>query len=108
MDEVHERSIDSDFLLIILRDLIQSSRPDLRLILMSATVNADTFASFFQSPGHAKPPNVHIPGFTYPVETLYLEDALELTGIEPHQVVISCNHTAASAFCGPRGTPLSE
>ena len=49
---------------------------------------------------------MHIPGFTYPVETLYLEDALELTGIEPHQVVISCNHTAASARFADRGTRL--
>ena len=80
---MHERSIDSDFLLIILRDLVRAKRPDLRLVLMSATLNADTFAEFFQQPSYAPPPNVHIPGFTYPVDTFHLEDALEFTGIEP-------------------------
>ena len=35
---MHERSIESDFLIIILRDLLASTRPDLRLVLMSATV----------------------------------------------------------------------
>ena len=84
---MHERSIDSDFLLIILRDLIQSDRPDLRVVLMSATLNADTFAAFFQTAGFAPPPNVHIPGFTFPVEDFFFEDAVELTGILPKDVV---------------------
>ena len=47
LDEVHEREILSDFLLILLRELIRTSRPDLKVILMSATVNADLFASYF-------------------------------------------------------------
>lgn len=40
IDEVHERSIDSDFLLIILKSLL-ARRKDLRVILMSATVDAE-------------------------------------------------------------------
>ena len=87
MDEVHERSIDSDFLLIILRDLIRSHRPDLRVVLMSATLNADTFASFFQTPGIVPPPNLHIPGFTFPVEDFFFEDAVENTQIAHADVV---------------------
>ena len=46
VDEVHERSLDGDFLLIVLRDLLVM-RPELRLVLMSATLNADLFASYF-------------------------------------------------------------
>lgn len=42
IDEVHERDRFSDFLLIILRDLLPL-RPDLRLIIMSATLHADLF-----------------------------------------------------------------
>jgi ATP-dependent RNA helicase DHX36 len=45
----------SDFLLIVLKDLL-SRRPDLRLILMSATLNAELFSSYF---GGA--PTIHIP-----------------------------------------------
>uniref|UniRef100_A0A2N9J2C4 RNA helicase n=1 Tax=Fagus sylvatica TaxID=28930 RepID=A0A2N9J2C4_FAGSY len=55
VDEIHERGMNEDFLLIILRDLLPR-RPDLRLILMSATINADLFSKYF---GNA--PTIHIP-----------------------------------------------
>jgi HrpA-like RNA helicase len=50
LDEIHERSLHSDFLMIILKDLIRR-RPDLKLILMSATLNAEQFCSYFGSYG---------------------------------------------------------
>ncbi|CAN1133895.1 DExH-box ATP-dependent RNA helicase DExH1 [Linum perenne] len=71
VDEIHERGMNEDFLLIILRDLLPR-RPDLRLILMSATINADLFSKYF---GNA--PTIHIPGFTFPVAEFFLEDLLE-------------------------------
>ena len=46
VDEVHERSLQSDFLLIILRDLVRR-QPHVRVVLMSATVNATLFANYF-------------------------------------------------------------
>lgn len=50
VDEVHERSVDSDLLLLLLRDLLASGRaPGLRLVLMSATADADAFARYFDS-----------------------------------------------------------
>ncbi|KAJ6677032.1 ATP-DEPENDENT RNA HELICASE [Salix viminalis] len=55
VDEIHERGMNEDFLLIVLRDLLPR-RPELRLILMSATLNADLFSSYF---GGA--PAIHIP-----------------------------------------------
>ncbi|XXG83840.1 hypothetical protein AAC387_Pa10g1498 [Persea americana] len=74
VDEIHERGMNEDFLLIVLKDLLPR-RPELRLVLMSATLNAELFSSYF---GGA--PIVHIPGFTYPVQSHYLEDVLEITG----------------------------
>ncbi|XP_021289925.1 DExH-box ATP-dependent RNA helicase DExH1 isoform X2 [Herrania umbratica] len=73
VDEIHERGMNEDFLLIILRDLLPR-RPDLRLILMSATINADLFSKYF---GNA--PIIHIPGLTFPVAELFLEDVLQKT-----------------------------
>ncbi|PPE01629.1 hypothetical protein GOBAR_DD01346 [Gossypium barbadense] len=73
VDEIHERGMNEDFLLIILRDLLPR-RPDLRLILMSATINADLFSKYF---GNA--PTIHIPGLTFPVAELFLEDVLQKT-----------------------------
>lgn len=74
LDEVHERSIDSDFLLIVLRRLMQK-RPDLKVILMSATLEAQRFSNYLGGV-----PVMNIPGRTFPVEMKYLEDAIELTG----------------------------
>ncbi|XP_041024163.1 DExH-box ATP-dependent RNA helicase DExH1 isoform X1 [Juglans microcarpa x Juglans regia] len=73
VDEIHERGMNEDFLLIILHDLLPR-RPDLRLILMSATINADLFSKYF---GNA--PIIHIPGLTFPVAEFFLEDVLEKT-----------------------------
>ncbi|XP_010558246.1 PREDICTED: DExH-box ATP-dependent RNA helicase DExH3 [Tarenaya hassleriana] len=74
VDEIHERGMNEDFLLIVLKELLPR-RPDLRLILMSATLNAELFSNYF---GAA--PKIHIPGFTYPVKAHFLEDVLEMTG----------------------------
>ncbi|CAL4919074.1 unnamed protein product [Urochloa decumbens] len=74
VDEIHERGMNEDFLLIVLKDLL-SRRRDLRLILMSATLNAELFSSYF---GGA--PTIHIPGFTHPVRAHFLEDILDRSG----------------------------
>ncbi|ODN94181.1 DEAH box polypeptide 36 [Cryptococcus wingfieldii CBS 7118] len=74
VDEVHERSIESDFLLIVLKNLCQT-RPDLKVVLMSATVDAEKISNFF---GGA--PYMSVPGRTFPVTVNYLEDAVELAG----------------------------
>ncbi|KAM4634341.1 ATP-dependent RNA helicase DHX29 isoform 1-T1 [Polymixia lowei] len=74
VDEVHERSVQSDFLLTILKDVVMR-RSDLRLILMSATVDCNKFSSYFN---HC--PVVSIPGRTFPVEVYHLEDIVEQTG----------------------------
>ncbi|CAN4089642.1 unnamed protein product [Withania somnifera] len=73
VDEIHERGMNEDFLLIILRDLLPR-RPDLRLILMSATINAELFSKYFRDA-----PTIYIPGLTHPVAELFLEDVLEKT-----------------------------
>lgn len=46
IDEVHERSVDTDLSLLLLRDLLNQGSP-IKVILMSATANAELFASYF-------------------------------------------------------------
>ena len=65
IDEAHERSLNIDFLLGYLRQLLPR-RPDLKLIITSATINTESFADFF---GGA--PVVEVSGRTFPVETRY-------------------------------------
>lgn len=79
IDEVHERGVESDFLLILLRDLLKT-RKDLKIVLMSATIDASLISSYFSNC-----PVIDIEGFTYPVENKYLEDVLEVTDYSPEQ-----------------------
>ncbi|KFK31258.1 hypothetical protein AALP_AA6G088900 [Arabis alpina] len=72
VDEIHERDCYSDFMLAIIRDLLPSN-PHLRLILMSATLDSERFSGYFGGC-----PVVRVPGFTYPVRTLHLEDVLSI------------------------------
>jgi ATP-dependent helicase HrpA len=65
IDEAHERSLNIDFLLGYLKQLLPR-RPDLKLIITSATIDPDRFASHF---GGA--PVVNVSGRTYPVELRY-------------------------------------
>ncbi|KAG6888975.1 hypothetical protein C0995_004614 [Termitomyces sp. Mi166 len=74
IDEVHERTIESDFLLIVLKSLL-TQRSDLRVILMSATVDAEKISEFFDNC-----PTLHVPGRTFPVDVRFLEDAVQYTG----------------------------
>ncbi|CAJ1354280.1 unnamed protein product [Effrenium voratum] len=67
-DEVHERDKLADFNMIVVRDLL-ARRTDLRLMLMSATLQMDTFERYFE--GAAK---VKIPGRVFPVNELYLDE----------------------------------
>ncbi|XP_027836248.2 ATP-dependent DNA/RNA helicase DHX36-like [Aphis gossypii] len=72
IDEIHERDTISDFTLTILKSIIPV-RPDIKVILMSATLNAAAFSKYYNDC-----PSLNIPGFTYPVEELYLEDIYTL------------------------------
>ena len=65
LDEAHERSLNIDFLLGYLKTLLPR-RPDLKLIISSATLEADRFSAYF---GNA--PVVEVSGRTYPVEVRY-------------------------------------
>ena len=81
IDEVHERSLDTDFLLSIMRDVLKS-RKDLKLVLMSATLDAATFKDYFATEGLGVG-LVEISGRTYPVEDHYLDDIIRMTGFTP-------------------------
>ncbi|KAL5109196.1 ATP-dependent DNA/RNA helicase DHX36 [Taenia crassiceps] len=79
VDEVHEREMLGDFLITMLKRILPL-RPDLRVILMSATLNSEEFAQFFDGC-----PRLEIPGRTFAVDAFYLEDVLHRTGFEMAQ-----------------------
>ena len=71
MDEAHERSLNTDVLFGLLRDVI-GRRQDLKLIVTSATMDSDKFAAFF-----GNVPVYQIPGRTFPVEIFFGKTTVE-------------------------------
>ena len=70
VDEAHERSLNIDFLLGYLRRLLPR-RPDLKVIITSATIDTERFAAHFAGPDGTPAPIIEVSGRTYPVEVRY-------------------------------------
>ncbi|CAH1405915.1 unnamed protein product [Nezara viridula] len=77
VDEIHERDVNSDFLLVVLRDMVHNY-PDLRVILMSATIDTTLFSEYFN-----KCRVLEIPGRSFPVKTYFLEDCVQMVKFVP-------------------------
>ncbi|MDI5940964.1 ATP-dependent RNA helicase HrpA, partial [Micromonospora sp. DH15] len=70
IDEAHERSLNIDFILGYLRQLLPR-RPDLKVVITSATIETDRFARHFADAEGRPAPVVEVSGRTYPVEVRY-------------------------------------
>ncbi|XP_061379470.1 3'-5' RNA helicase YTHDC2-like [Danaus plexippus] len=81
VDEVHERDKFSDFLLIALKDSLTRMK-DLKLLLMSATMDTQIFSRYFNGC-----PVITIPGRLHEVQRFYLEDILKITKYSTKKMV---------------------
>ena len=70
IDEAHERSLNVDFLLGYVKRLLPQ-RPDLKLIITSATIDPERFAEHFADASGRPAPIIEVSGRTYPVEVRY-------------------------------------
>ncbi|WP_454255664.1 ATP-dependent RNA helicase HrpA [Pseudomonas sp. Marseille-Q8238] len=77
VDEAHERSLNIDFLLGYLKTLLPR-RPDLKVIITSATIDLERFSKHFGGAGLPDAPIVEVSGRTYPVDTWYRPLAAEV------------------------------
>jgi len=80
IDEVHERSVEIDTLMFILKREISKPESKIRIVLMSATVAAQKILNYFNIPNSA---HIDTPGRAFPVTVNHLEDILELTKFVP-------------------------
>ncbi|MDR0783250.1 MAG: DUF3418 domain-containing protein, partial [Propionibacteriaceae bacterium] len=83
IDEAHERSLNIDFLLGYLKQLLPK-RPDLKVIITSATIDTARFAAHFDAP------IVEVAGRSYPVEVRYLPPAVD---DDPIQAIVGAIRT---------------
>ena len=81
IDEAHERSLNIDFLLGYLKNLLMQ-RADLKLIITSATIDVEKFSKHFNNA-----PVVEVSGRTFPVEIVYSNEGLDL---DRDQKIIDC------------------
>lgn len=91
IDEAHERSLNIDFILGYLARLLPQ-RPDLKVIITSATIDSERFAAHFGVESRPAP-IIEVSGRTYPVEIRYRP----LDGVEPEPDSSQTNSAAASA-----------
>lgn len=79
VDEAHERSLNVDFLLGYLRRILPK-RPDLKVVITSATIDPESFAKHFAKPDGTPAPIIEVSGRTYPVEIRYRPPARPAKG----------------------------
>lgn len=79
IDEAHERSLNIDFLLGYLKQLLPK-RPDLKVIITSATIDPERFAQHFAAADGTPAPIIEVSGRTYPVEVRYRPLQFEAAG----------------------------
>lgn len=91
IDEAHERSLNIDFILGYLARLLPQ-RPDLKVIITSATIDSERFAAHFGVEGRPAP-IIEVSGRTYPVEIRYRP----LDGVDPEPTTSQTNSASASA-----------
>ncbi len=82
-DEFHERHLYSDIMLGLAKQLQATARPDLKLVVMSATLEADALVEFLEAC-----PVVRTAGRAFPVETRYLKPSARDAKLSPWELVV--------------------
>ncbi|XP_011865998.1 PREDICTED: putative ATP-dependent RNA helicase DHX30 isoform X2 [Vollenhovia emeryi] len=82
LDEAHERQIDTDMLMILLKRALKKN-PNLKVLIMSATINTHMFQQYFDCPA------VRVPGRLYSVKMHFLEDIEHLPNIHKYRTYVN-------------------
>jgi len=99
IDEAHERSLNIDFLMGLLKEVL-TKRPDFRLIITSATIHHELFAEYFVGA-----PVFHVSGRLYPVDIKYIA-ASEFGEHDQDPMVAGVIEAASRIYSNRNSTPL--
>lgn len=86
VDEVHERDVDTDLLLVVLKRLMEDRKTrnlPLKVVLMSATIDPHLFQEYFPDVAGNKATVIEVPGRTFPVARFFLEDFVDDMKVQP-------------------------
>ncbi len=97
IDEAHERSLNIDFLLGYLKTLLPR-RPDLKVIITSATIDPESFAAHFADASGTSAPIIEVSGRTYPVEIRYRPLVEEVSIEDPKTHAVKVRKTERDLF----------
>ena len=92
VDEVHERDVDTDLLLVVLKRLMEDRKSrnlPLKIVLMSATIDPRLFQEYFPDAAGSKASVIEIPGRTFPVTKYFLDDFLADMMAQPQLAWVS-------------------
>lgn len=109
LDEIHERDMNTDILLLALRRLL-GQRKDLKVLIMSATIDSKKFYDYFEESGVlkvGKPINIET-NTNYPISSAYLEDVLKLlkqSNAFPKQISETCRQFIEDELRGAECVP---
>ncbi len=112
IDEAHERSLTVDFLLGYLKQLLPR-RPELRVVITSATIDPESFARHFADAAGTPAPIIEVSGRTFPVEIRYrpLVPENSVDRVEPRSDEVSgavSGEVSTSSTTGDRVEPRSD
>ncbi|XP_073961229.1 ATP-dependent RNA helicase DHX30-like [Choristoneura fumiferana] len=92
IDEAHERDVNTDLSLLLLKRAVHLN-PELRVVVMSATLDTEVFTRYFDSC-----PIIEVPGRTFPVQTSYLDDIRQKYNLELSSTSEICKKEDAKPF----------
>ncbi|KAH9023758.1 P-loop containing nucleoside triphosphate hydrolase protein [Lactarius hengduanensis] len=87
VDEVHERDVDTDLLLVVLKRLLADRKlkgKPLKVVLMSATIDPTLFQQYFPDERGGPSKVIEVPGRSFPVEQYFLDDFISDLASDPH------------------------
>ena len=96
VDEAHERSLNIDFILGYLKQLLPR-RPDLKVVITSATIDPEKFARHFAAADGTPAPIIEVSGRTYPVEVRYRPLVEQVGSDEDGEVLVRDQTEAITA-----------